>query len=1322
MSTRQPARRLAIAGLAAVLAALLPVADVAADAAVDAVAAGNNAYFAGDWAAAEGHFADAIAGNDSWAVGWNNRGLARYRQGAWSAAESDFEEAKVRNPAWIAPYLNKAKTRAAQGDLVGAVTELDAGLAIDPAHPKLLYSKGWIRDEQGLYGDAIALFDAALAVDPDHLRALLAKAVSLAKDGQVAAAADGFYAVVNAAGSGNVIAAMAAYDLQLLRGPTVHFDSDAAAQAHLGGLHKMSLSLYDQAAALLATAHALEGDVPHTPWLQAVNEILRRDFAAAGTFLPVAYALMPTVAVDSPLAANVLLDGIPRGRTPVDVPLFASRFDLTVRRLDATDDRSRTIPLYADGTPGGQDPVVITPGVVAPLPTFGPVDDSDSDWLGDGWESAWFGDLSHGPDDDEEPDGVINLLEQWHGGDPGLDDTDADGLTDADEIASGADPSEPDADGDRVPDAWEVTMGLDPAGEGDLDLDPDGDGLPSYGEWLLGTDPNDSTAPVKVHVNGTTGSDVTGDGSSGNPYATIQHGVDSAAPPAIIAVAAGSYPEHLVLADGIAVVGAGADSTVLDAAGSGRPMTLDTGSAAAAAVVDLTVTGGAFSGYGGGVFASLGDLYLRRAHVRDNRTLNAYQHGGGIHVRHGALRMVDAVVGDNHTHGSAAYGGGVFLLGSESHVVSSLIDGNTGSFGQGLCTDGGSLRLRSSTLARNGYRSLYTINTDVGIFDTIIWNDTEDVGRAGGRVTVDRSLIGDVPWDYDADGNVRWLGLVLRGADPGFIDHAGGDLRLRPDSPCIDLADGDRAPATDLDGQARWDDPRVADVGVGATTFADIGVHEMHDVDLDGMTDGWEVDRFGDLSHGAGDDTDGDGLTDLEEFDLTTDPNDDDSDDDGLLDGWEQDNGLDPLDAGGDNGGGGDPDGDGLDNLGEQAAGTDPHHLDTERDGLPDGWEVANGFAPLAWDADWDGDVDGLSTYSEYVIESDPHLAASPQIVYVDGATGSDLTGDGSHGNPYATIQHGIDQAVPPARVAVAAGVYPERITVPDRIAVTGAGREATVLDAQQIGRVVTGAPGARVVLARITITGGRTADAGGGIACDGCASLALTGVAVLDNETTGIACSGGGALVLDAVLRVVDSTFAGNRTLQEYSHGGGIYVGDGRNMFVSTLFADNDSAHHGEAFFGGSPESLFIACTFADHPGVPIFLSYSNAEMYNTVVWDNDGAIFVDTGTVTIAHSNLEDADRTGPGVIHDPPLWVDFGSGDYRLLPTSPGIDAGDGDLAPPRDHFGHARADLPGVPNTGVGDPQTVDMGFAEVALPVFLDGLESGDTSSWSASVP
>ena len=71
----------------------------------------------------------------------------------------------------------------------------------------------------------------------------------------------------------------------------------------------------------------------------------------------------------------------------------------------------------------------------------------------------------------------------------------------------------------------------------------------------------------------------------------------------------------------------------------------------------------------------------------------------------------------------------------------------------------------------------------------------------------------------------------------------------------------------------------------------------------------------------------------------------------------------------------GDADGDGLTDVEEWRAGTDPFAADTDGDGMPDGWEVQNGLSPTdPSDACGDSDGDGLSNEMEYQRGTDPHF------------------------------------------------------------------------------------------------------------------------------------------------------------------------------------------------------------------------------------------------------------------------------------------------------------------------------------------------------------
>ncbi len=214
-------------------------------------------------------------------------------------------------------------------------------------------------------------------------------------------------------------------------------------------------------------------------------------------------------------------------------------------------------------------------------------------------------------------------------------------------------------------------------------------------------------------------------------------------------------------------------------------------------------------------------------------------------------------------------------------------------------------------------------------------------------------------------------------------------------------------------------------------------------------------------------DTDGDGLTDLEEEALGTDPNDADTDDDGIEDGNEVDLGTDPTRADSDGDGlddgfevgttrtdptVADSDGDGLtdgDEVNEH--GTNPTTADTDRDGLSDGDEVNLwGSNPVTQDTDGDGapdgdevaagtdptladtDGDGISDTQEVLYGTDPTLADTDEdgltdgdeaLLYRSNPLSTDTDGDGLldgdevliHGtNPTAVDSDGdgLDDAV----------------------------------------------------------------------------------------------------------------------------------------------------------------------------------------------------------------------------------------------------------------------------------------------------------------------
>ncbi len=445
-------------------------------AAVTAVNGGNTAYFAGDYAAAASNFTVAVTNEDTWAVPYNNRGLARFRLGDLSGAEVDFNAAASMSNTYVAPRLNLGKCLAAQKRLAEAAAALQAGLAIDSNSVPLLYNLGWVRDEQGQYAEAESHYVAALALSSNYHRARAALAVTWAKQGQTSNAVDGFYSVIRGV-TNDSIGALCAYDLQLLRGPGVDFDSDTAADEYREGMFQLAAQQYTNATARFDAARAAEADVPEIPWMASWACAMNRETNRANAYLAAAAPLMPGVRLDTfGPSASLLVDGWPRGASPRQVPLFASEYDLFARSQVSTQTYEWVGRLYTDGTPGGTNVVKVNPMAVPHYTAFGPIADADRDWLADDWEMHWFSSADGGPASDEtDHDGLANLREHWYSSNPTAADSDGDGVPDLDEVTIfNSDPARSNAfyyvnDATTTNDAWctaagdDAQTGLDPA-------------------------------------------------------------------------------------------------------------------------------------------------------------------------------------------------------------------------------------------------------------------------------------------------------------------------------------------------------------------------------------------------------------------------------------------------------------------------------------------------------------------------------------------------------------------------------------------------------------------------------------------------------------------------------------------------------------------------------------------------------------------------------------------------------------------------------------------------------------------------------------------
>ena len=240
----------------------------------------------------------------------------------------------------------------------------------------------------------------------------------------------------------------------------------------------------------------------------------------------------------------------------------------------------------------------------------------------------------------------------------------------------------------------------------------------------------------------------------------------------------------------------------------------------------------------------------------------------------------------------------------------------------------------------------------------------------------------------------------------------------------------------------------------------------------------------------------------------------------------------------------------------------------------------------------------------------------------------------------YATIQTAVDAACDGAEVIVGPGTYPESVNFGGKAIVVRSshGAEATTIDAQGTGRTVL-------------------------------FGSAETRSSVLDGFTV----TGGGVFTLVASPTVRNCRMIGNTSADE---GVGIYVNVGSPQIVNCTGTANTAGERGGGIRNRGTGTAIRNCIVrGNSPG------------------DLDGS----TAYTATSYSNVQGG-WPGAGNIDADPLFVDAASGNLRLQPDSPCVDAGHNWAV-----AGLAEADLDGSPrfadgpaaDTGCGLPVVVDL---------------------------
>ena len=202
----------------------------------------------------------------------------------------------------------------------------------------------------------------------------------------------------------------------------------------------------------------------------------------------------------------------------------------------------------------------------------------------------------------------------------------------------------------------------------------------------------------------------------------------------------------------------------------------------------------------------------------------AVTYGGAVLNDLNSAEFVNCIFTSNTTPG---YGGGVFNSAGTVTLTSCIFHGNSAVLrGGGLYNMDSSLpELANVTFFENSSDDGGAIYNVAGsspvITNSILWGNTAT--SSGNEIYNDTGAdpvvtYSNIEGGYTGAGNID--------SDPLFADAGAGDLHIGAGSPCIDAANGDVAPLTDLDGNPRADDLTVTDTGAGAPTYTDIGAYE----------------------------------------------------------------------------------------------------------------------------------------------------------------------------------------------------------------------------------------------------------------------------------------------------------------------------------------------------------------------------------------------------------------------------------------------------------------------------------------------------------------
>jgi parallel beta-helix repeat protein/predicted outer membrane repeat protein len=297
------------------------------------------------------------------------------------------------------------------------------------------------------------------------------------------------------------------------------------------------------------------------------------------------------------------------------------------------------------------------------------------------------------------------------------------------------------------------------------------------------------------------------DGSQAHPFDSIQEAISYIAgipDDGTVHVLEGTYYEDITLNNGVDVLGAGADDSIIHGSGLDTVVTAG-GSVSSGTVFDgFTITNG-LQNYGGGMNINGSSLTVSNCVFLNNEAANR---GGGMYIINSASPVVANCIFANNAANNFT-GGGIYSDATSSpSIINNTIVGNTAN------TSGG---------------GIYFVNLSTTITNNIIYDN--EATTAGGGIYCNNASSPTLEYN-DVFGNTAPTGADYYGCSAGTgaisVDPVFDDAQyhiIYPDSPCIDMGNNSAPslPSTDFEGE-----PRIFDGDIVPGAVVDMGADEYY--------------------------------------------------------------------------------------------------------------------------------------------------------------------------------------------------------------------------------------------------------------------------------------------------------------------------------------------------------------------------------------------------------------------------------------------------------------------------------------------------------------